>query len=257
MKNLTILVTLLSALGVNFISLGQDTLTFSNGTKLRAKVTEVMVTGVKYKKYDNLNGPLYTVLKSDLRNIKYENGQVDTFSKPVQAPISNSFNEPHASVKSLGYDRIKYNGPRVGLTFFGDGATKDELKLGNYGGWITQFGWQFESRIFTTDTGTSGLIEWVLLVGGVEKGLFKPSATMLFGIRGGKKGLEFGMGPNLSSASFGMAIAAGGSIKSGKVYFPINLAIVPSVNNDWNYTGERRPTGVRVSLLIGFNTRVQ
>jgi hypothetical protein len=40
------------------------------------KVIEVGTTEVKYKKLDNLNGPIFSILKSDLLIIKYENGVV-------------------------------------------------------------------------------------------------------------------------------------------------------------------------------------
>jgi len=44
------------------------------------KVIEVGTTEVKYKKLDNLNGPIFSILKSDLLIIKYENGIKDNFS---------------------------------------------------------------------------------------------------------------------------------------------------------------------------------
>jgi hypothetical protein len=44
------------------------------------KVIEVGTSEVKYKKIDNLNGPIFSILKSDLLIIKYENGTKDDFS---------------------------------------------------------------------------------------------------------------------------------------------------------------------------------
>jgi hypothetical protein len=44
------------------------------------KVIEVGTSEVKYKKLDNLNGPVFSILKSDLLMIKYENGAKDDFS---------------------------------------------------------------------------------------------------------------------------------------------------------------------------------
>ncbi len=157
---------------------------------------------------------------------------------------------------SFGYTRIRYNGPRVGVTFIGPGAIQDYLSERRKAPLVVQFGWQFETRLFTINNGTSGLVEWVLLVGGTEQGLFLPSATMLLGMRSGMQGYEFGIGPSLSVSGIGMAFAVGGSLKSGKMYFPINLAVVPSAYKKNGIQGEG-PTGVRVSLLIGFNTRVR
>lgn len=249
-----ILLTILCILGAFYFTKAQDAIIMNNGTEMKVKVQEITVNEVKFKKWDNINGPLYTLLKNDVFMIKYENGSKDTFLKTNLTKENISYN---ADDESMGYDRIRYNGPRVGVTVFGDGSIKDDLKRRDYQGVISQFGWQLETRLFTTPNETSGLVEWVFLVGGVEKGLFLPSASMMFGIRG-KKGFEFGLGPNLSVSGAGMVFAVGGSIKSGKIVYPINLAVVPSVKNTiFSYNGERVPTGIRVSLLVGFNTRVR
>jgi len=58
----------------------QDTLSMRSGENILVKVIEVGTTEVKYKKQDNLNGPAFSVLKSDLLMIKYENGTKDDFS---------------------------------------------------------------------------------------------------------------------------------------------------------------------------------
>jgi hypothetical protein len=252
----TKIIALLSALLINFMCFSQDILTYKNGTEVKAKVVEVTSSEVKFKRLDNPDGPLYTISKSDLFMIKYENGTKEVFTaqstmESVPAPTVPEGKE------DFGFTRIHYNGPRVGVTFFGPGSAKDRLSKNNYEPFIIQFGWQFETRLFSLDNGTTGLVEWVLLAGGVEKGLFLPSATMLIGMRGGKEGFEFGLGPNLSVSGIGMAFAVGGSFKSGKLSFPVNLAIVPSVNNRLNDSGERHSTGARVSLLVGFNTRVR
>ena len=58
----------------------QDTLSMRSGENILVKVIEVGNTEVKYKKLDNLNGPIFSILKSDLLIIKYENGTKDDFS---------------------------------------------------------------------------------------------------------------------------------------------------------------------------------
>jgi hypothetical protein len=54
----------------------QDTLYMRTSESILVKVIEVGTTEVKYKKLDNLNGPIFSILKSDLLIIKYENGVV-------------------------------------------------------------------------------------------------------------------------------------------------------------------------------------
>jgi len=140
---------------------------------------------------------------------------------------------------------INLNGPRVGATYLGQGEALDRLSEV----WgkdvqpiVTQFGWQFETRFFSLPSGTAGLVEAVILIGGLEQNLFLPSATFLVGLRN-SKGLEIGFGPNLSLSGAAFAFAAGMTFSSNQINFPVNLAVVPATD------------GVRVSLLIGFNAR--
>ncbi len=138
---------------------------------------------------------------------------------------------------------IKLNGPRLGITYVGPGDAADILDtVYNADPFITQFGWQFENRLFTLENGTSGVIEYILLVGGLDQGLFLPNATVLAGLRTGK-GWEFGAGPNLSLAGPGFAFGVGYTFKSENIFFPVNMGFV------------RSKSGYRVSLLVGFNAR--
>ena len=59
----------------------QDVLTKKSGDDIKAKVLEVTTTEVKYKKFDNLNGPVFSILKSELLIIRYENGSKDVFNE--------------------------------------------------------------------------------------------------------------------------------------------------------------------------------
>jgi hypothetical protein len=79
LKKTTFLLSLL-VLMTNF-SFSQDLITKKNGDDFKAKVIEVTTAEIKYKKVDNLNGPLFTILKADVLSIKYENGTKDIFSE--------------------------------------------------------------------------------------------------------------------------------------------------------------------------------
>lgn len=65
----------------------QDTLSTRYGETILVKVIEVGTSEVKYKKLDNLNGPVFSMLKSDLLMIKYENGTSEKFSKEEKTII--------------------------------------------------------------------------------------------------------------------------------------------------------------------------
>lgn len=140
-------------------------------------------------------------------------------------------------------ESVKLSGPRVGFTYIAPGPLADQLKKDfNVNPFVTQFGWQFETQYFTLPDGTAGLVEGVLLVGGLEQEVILPSASLLVGIRSAK-GLEFGFGPNISLSGPSFVFAVGATLRSGYLNFPINLVLAPSRD------------GFRWTLLFGFNAR--
>ena len=129
----------------------------------------------------------------------------------------------------------------------------------------TLYGWQWESR-FADGGDVTGIVEWIALVGGMEKGLFLPSVSSMVGART-STGLEFAMGPNLSLGGIAMVFGLGYNFKSGDLNMPVNIGFVPgrkntqdaSSNYDFN-TGEeiitpeiQYNTGSRFSITVGFN----
>ena len=171
----------------------------------------------------------------------------------------------------------KLAGPRVGFTyvtagpiadFLHDGFDFDEDEDGGYGStgpaFTTLYGWQWESRFADGGGNITGIVEWIVLVGGMERGKFLPSASSIIGART-DKGLEFGIGPNLSLAGIGMVFGVGYNFKSGNLNLPVNLVFMPgrklsgnveSYDNDTgNFTSEEYDynSGARISIMIGFN----
>ncbi|WP_420456860.1 hypothetical protein [Rubrivirga sp.] len=142
----------------------------------------------------------------------------------------------------------RLSGPRVGVTIL-NAATVDDInetfpgddgeRISMEMPVITQFGWQFETRLFQTESGLTGVTEVVGLVGGLDRNLLLPSATFLVGMRT-VNGMEIGMGPNLSLSGTGYAVALGMNTPIGEVNVPINVAAV---------FGQGGP---RISLLAGF-----
>jgi hypothetical protein len=63
---------------------GQDIIVKKNGDEIKSKVEQVLDTEIKYRKADNLSGPVYSVKKAEVFMIKYENGTKDVFeNQPV------------------------------------------------------------------------------------------------------------------------------------------------------------------------------
>ena len=80
MKQLLVLLFLLCSATI----FAQDVIVKKDGSTILSKVLEVNQNEVKYKNYNNLNGPTYTISKSELQAINYRNGAKDTFSAPVR-----------------------------------------------------------------------------------------------------------------------------------------------------------------------------
>ena len=61
----------------------QDIITLKSGEEMQTKVLEINLTEVKYKKFENLQGPAYSIEKDKVFMIKYENGNKDVFENEL------------------------------------------------------------------------------------------------------------------------------------------------------------------------------
>ena len=151
---------------------------------------------------------------------------------------------PDSSATRVTTEPLKLSGPRFGITYLsGDLVDRLNEEFGDdldAAPIITQFGWQFETRLFVADTGLSGVSEFVPLIGGLEQGLFLPSFSFLVGLRTAS-GFEAGLGPNVSLGGAAYVVAAGLTQQYGGLNIPLNVSAVLSGD------------GVRLSLLVGFN----
>lgn len=94
-----ILIILFATISFNS-SFSQDLIIKKTGDEIKSKVLEVNSTEVKYKKFDNLNGPTFSLEKSDVFIIKYENGTKDVFNE--EQPINNiKLNTTNSSTDDL------------------------------------------------------------------------------------------------------------------------------------------------------------
>ncbi|MBK9284287.1 MAG: hypothetical protein IPM51_08175 [Sphingobacteriaceae bacterium] len=78
----------------NFYLNAQDIIVKSDGSIIKGKITEVGEETIKYKKADNPDGPTYSVSKSNLSSINYENGDVEKFtSSEKKASSKEAYDE--------------------------------------------------------------------------------------------------------------------------------------------------------------------
>ena len=76
-----ILLSLTLAAAFAIPSFAQDLVILKNGTSIDAKVIEVDDNSVRYKKFNNPDGPTYTAKKETISEIRYKNGSKETFNQ--------------------------------------------------------------------------------------------------------------------------------------------------------------------------------
>lgn len=59
----------------------QDIITTKDGSDIQARILEVTNSEVKYKRFSNLEGPTFTISKSDILIVRYENGENEVFKE--------------------------------------------------------------------------------------------------------------------------------------------------------------------------------
>ena len=68
-----------------FRTSAQDFLITTKSEFYKVKVLEINQNEIKYKSFNNLNGPIKVLPKKDIRSIKYENGVVEHFETPKES----------------------------------------------------------------------------------------------------------------------------------------------------------------------------
>ncbi|MBI3510345.1 MAG: hypothetical protein HY064_06755 [Bacteroidetes bacterium] len=81
--------SLLFIFAVSF-AFAQDKIYKVGGDIIAAKVTEVGTSEIKYKKWDNMDGPVYVIAKTEVIKIVYENGSVEMMTQDQMSVTPNS-----------------------------------------------------------------------------------------------------------------------------------------------------------------------
>ena len=83
MKTTRKLFATLFLLSIAGMASAQDVIVKNDQSTVMSKVLEVTSTEIKYKKWNNQDGPTYSISKSEVLSINYENGEVEKFSGNV------------------------------------------------------------------------------------------------------------------------------------------------------------------------------
>jgi len=79
MKNtIVILLLFIGATNLN----AQDTIIKNNGERVIAKITEIALSEIKYKRFNFQDGPTYIENKKDIEVIRFANGVTERFGTP-------------------------------------------------------------------------------------------------------------------------------------------------------------------------------
>jgi len=84
------------------IVIAQDFIVLKTGEEIKSKVTEITSNEIKYKKFDNLEGPAYSVNKSTVFMIKYKNGTKDIIN-PINEKQKDVSKENNSNVTDSKY----------------------------------------------------------------------------------------------------------------------------------------------------------
>ena len=78
---------------VSVVEEGCDELIKKDGSIIQAKISEIGISEIKYKKCGSEDGPIYVVAKSDIFMVKYANGETEVISTTEQKREENNDEE--------------------------------------------------------------------------------------------------------------------------------------------------------------------
>jgi len=182
----------------------QDVITKKDGTDIDAKIIEITINEVKYKKFSNLQGPSYTISKNEILMIRYENGEKEIFDSNTSSVSNTVISESNSNktkeekqakfgmyIEGLGnafwgsfnFEAIVLNNPKLKLaTRLGIGLTPD-----------------LEAYIYGIDS-SSSLYSWESFPIGVNSILFEGNHHLELGVGGliYPMGYFSGFNPNMN-----------------------------------------------------------
>lgn len=131
MKRFTLFVAMIA---MAFAVKAQDLIVMRNATEIQAKVEAITQETISYKRTSNPDGPTYTIYRSEVFYIKYQNGEKDiiTDMASASAPTSTPAKSYNASAKPKDDETRKIT--PIGVSGHSlVGALVGEVDLGDWG----------------------------------------------------------------------------------------------------------------------------
>ncbi|MDR1975251.1 MAG: hypothetical protein LBQ31_11375 [Bacteroidales bacterium] len=130
MKHIIFIVFSLSSFGI----FAQDIMITTASQKINAEIIEVGPNEIRYKRFDNLEGPTYVILKSDIVDIIYKDGTVEALQNSVAEKT-----KPEASAEFItGMFSVRMgNREKMDFLHKHDRKLYREFKVGQIYGWMS------------------------------------------------------------------------------------------------------------------------
>lgn len=128
MKSFRISILILLATGLTSVY-AQDVITLRNGEQIKAKVTEISTSEIRYKQFEHLDGPTRVISLTEVFAINYENGtrevikpvsktnETQTASQTSERQTTNETNKKQPTATAPNTNRKFRIGVRVGMNF--------------------------------------------------------------------------------------------------------------------------------------------
>ena|GEM_PF-6692952 len=110
MKRVCIVVSVFLFIGGLFSVNAQDMIILRDGNMIEAKVMEIHPSEIRYRRIDNLNGPMFIIPKDRVLSIKYENGVLDIINASP-ANTSPAGEHERSQTDAVG----SYDGQQIGI----------------------------------------------------------------------------------------------------------------------------------------------
>ena len=91
----------------------QDVITMKTSEDIQAKITEVSNKEIKYTKFDNPTGPVFTTQKSDILMVRYQNGSKDIFNESEKKAVDNTSSND-MNINGKQDSKMNYKGKHSG-----------------------------------------------------------------------------------------------------------------------------------------------
>ena len=90
------------------VAFGQDIIVTKDAKTIEAQITEVNVDNIKYKLFYIPSGPVYTMRKSEIASITYQNGTEETFTDKTQKVLNPSYSAEKGVLQMNDKEQANY-----------------------------------------------------------------------------------------------------------------------------------------------------